>query len=778
MPHHRVGCFNGACCGRAALLVLLEVSRLTLADENTAAKKPNGEMPPTVLKELRSAGKQEEIESAKHASRMDKTVQELAASVKKSVVVITFRGRDGEVRGLGAGFVFDPAGLIATNLHVIGEARPISVELSDGRKFDVEAVHATERSQDLAILKINALDLPALTLGNSDELQEGQTVVAIGNPDGLERSVVSGVLSGRREIDGRMMLQVALPIERGNSGGPLLDLQGRVHGLLTLKSLRTANLGFAVPINGLRPLIEKPNPIPMSRWLTIGVLDSDEWTVLPGARWRQRSGRVFVSGPGGGFGGRSLCLSTLDVPEGSFELAVRVKYEPIDGAAGLVFHADGKDRHYGFYPSNGGVRLSRFDGPDVYAWKVLREVRPKNLNKTGWNALKVRVDKDRMQCFLNDELVIEANDDEYKSGRIGLCKFRHTDAEFKDFQVGVTIEASKPSSEATDRVAKVVDQLRSGSSTDATRDALLSEGSSGIELLEQQAAKLEQQAARVRRLAGDVQLRQTLVEFEKVVSELEDQKFDLFRAGLLISKLDNHELDIDAYLHEVERHARRAKSGLAKEASEAERFSALNRYLFEEQGFHGSRTDYDSKSNSYLNEVLDDREGLPITLSILYMEVAKRMGLRIVGVGMPRHFLARHEPIDGEKQLVDVFERGHLISKEEAKVKYESLSDTPWKETYLDTSSPREMLERMLRNLFSNANSSEDAERMLRYVDALLILKPESGREHFFRAVICYQTQRWSQATKELEWLHSHDNDVSQESLDDLARAIARDSQE
>ena len=304
-----------------------------------------------------------------------KTVQELAAIAKKSVVVVTFIGRDGQRQGLGAGFIVSEDGLIATNLHVIGEARPIRVELHDGRKFDVTTVHATERSQDLAVLKIDARDLPALPLGNSDELQEGQPVVAIGNPMGLERSVVSGVLSARRDIEGRSMLQIALPIERGNSGGPLLDLQGRVHGLLTLKSLKTENLGFAMCVNSLKPLLEKPNPIPMSRWLTIGAMDPEEWSVLPGGRWRQRAGQISVDGPGGGFGGRALCLSTSEMPAIPFEVAVQVKFTPGDGAAGLVFHADGGDKHYGFYPSNGSVRLSRFDGPDVFSWAVLRETR-------------------------------------------------------------------------------------------------------------------------------------------------------------------------------------------------------------------------------------------------------------------------------------------------------------------------------------------------------------------------------------------------------------------
>ncbi len=149
------------------------------------------------------------------------SVEELVKKARQSVVVITVAGRDGGQQGLGSGFIIEPDGLIATNLHVIGEARPIAVHMADGRKFDATSVHASERSLDLALLKIDAKDLPALELGDSDSLKEGQAVVALGNPLGLQHSVVSGVVSGRREIDGRSMIQLAMPIEPGNSGGPL-----------------------------------------------------------------------------------------------------------------------------------------------------------------------------------------------------------------------------------------------------------------------------------------------------------------------------------------------------------------------------------------------------------------------------------------------------------------------------------------------------------------------------------------------------------------------------
>ncbi|HJT78350.1 MAG TPA: trypsin-like peptidase domain-containing protein, partial [Gemmataceae bacterium] len=243
-----------------------------------------------------------------------KTVEQLTEAAQKSVAVVLYTGRDGKQQGLGTGFVVAPDGLIATNLHVIGEARPVTVQLADGKRYEATEVYATDRAADLAVVRIPAKNLPALELGDSDALKQGQAVVALGNPRGLEHSVVSGVVSGRRDIDGRSMIQLAIPIEPGNSGGPLLDMQGRVRGILTLKSLVTENLGFATPVNALKPLLKKPNPVPMAHWLTIGALDPSEWKPLSGAHWRQRAGRIQVEGMGSGFGGRSLCLWQRPLP--------------------------------------------------------------------------------------------------------------------------------------------------------------------------------------------------------------------------------------------------------------------------------------------------------------------------------------------------------------------------------------------------------------------------------------------------------------------------------
>ena len=263
----------------------------------------------------------------KESPSTEKTVEQLAKELRASIVVITGKGRDGRNEALGTGFIVDAKGIIATNLHVIGEARAIEVETADGKKHQVSAVYATDRPRDLALIKIDGKNLPALSLADSDTTKDGQPVVVLGNPLGLKFSVVSGVISGRRDIDGNSLIQIAVPVEQGNSGGPLLDMQGRVLGVVSMKSLVTANLGFAMPINLLKPMIAKPNPIKMDQWVTIGALDSEEWKPIMGATWRQRAGRITVEGAGTGFGGRALCINQNKVPELPYEISVAVKLD-------------------------------------------------------------------------------------------------------------------------------------------------------------------------------------------------------------------------------------------------------------------------------------------------------------------------------------------------------------------------------------------------------------------------------------------------------------------
>lgn len=685
------------------------------------------------------------------------SAEKLAKRLRPSIVVVTFAGRDGKQLGLGTGFVVSKEGLIATNLHVIGEARPISVTLANGKVYPVTTIHATQKSMDLAILKIDAKGLVPLKLAVSKEVQQGRPVVALGNPHGLKFSVVSGVISGRREIDGKPMFQMAIPIEPGNSGGPLVDLQGRVVGVMTMKSLITRNLGFAVEIDALKPLLAKPNPVPIARWLTIGALDEREWTTLFGSDWRQRAGRLLVHGRGGGFGGRSLCLSTKKTPKLPFELAVTVKLKSEDGAAGLVFHSDGNNKHYGFYPTGGKLRLARFEGADVFSWNVLQTVPSQHYRPGEWNTLKVRIEKGRIRCFVNEEQVIDSRDAGFSSGRVGLAKFRETEAEFKRFRMATKLPSDRPSEETVKRVAKLVAGI------DITRppkeelvDKLSGDGVLGTVALADRAKKLEQEAKRLRELAREVHRRTVQRDLSKLL-DTDEEKIDLLQAALLIARIDNDEIEVNAYLAEVDRIVADIRETLKKKADATAKLAAVDKMLFQELGFHGSRTNYYNSSNSYLNEVIDDREGLPITLSVLYMEIARRVGVNVVGVGLPGHFVVRHEPKTGKKQLIDPFDGGKRLSRKEADEMVKSMTGRPLEDKFLATQSKRDILVRMLHNLFGLARNKQDVEPMLSYVDTIILIDPDAGLDRWFRAVLRFQTKRHEEALVDTAWLLKHE---------------------
>jgi regulator of sirC expression with transglutaminase-like and TPR domain len=680
-----------------------------------------------------------------------KTVESIAKEVRDSIVTIRFQGRGGSDQGLGTGFVIGADGLIASNYHVIGEARPVSVELADGSRHDVTEIHASDRAADLAIVRIARQGLAPLALGAPETLADGAEVVAVGNPHGLERSVVAGRVSGKREIDGRSMIQLAIPIEPGNSGGPLLDMEGKVHGILTMKSLVTPFLGFAIGIDQLQPLIDKPNPVAIDRWLTIGTLDAGEWTTTGGARWRQRAGRMGVAGTGTGFGGRSLCLATTEPPPLPHDLAVWVKLDDEDGAAGLVFAADGADRHYGFYPTAGKMRLTRFDGPDVLSWKILDEAPSPHYRPGQWNHLRVRRTADGFSCFVNDTPVFQSTDKGLGEGKVGLAKFRDTKAEFRGFAVGPQLPPAAPPTEQVARIAGMVKDLDGAGAPPAELvAALVGEGAVGDAALAARADALDREAKGMRALMAQVQAKRTV---EALAKEAAAEPIDLFQSALLVAALDNPDLDLAGARHDLDRLAAEVAKGVPEGADDAAKLAALDRVLFQELGFHGSRGDYYNRSNSYVNEVLDDREGIPITLALVYMELAKRLGVAIEGVGLPGHFLVRHAPAGAEPRWIDVFDGATILDRDGVAKLYRDLQGRDLTDDLLAPVGPKAILVRMINNLLSIATREDDAPAMHRYLDAILAVDPESGRDRVMRMLVANRLGRKDAARSDALWL-------------------------
>ena len=170
-------------------------------------------------------------------------------------------------RGEGSGFIVDAEGYILTNHHVVASPEKIRVRLADKRELPAVLV-GSDPSTDLALLKVNARGLPVVPLGDSDNLRVGEWVSAIGNPYRFDHSVTVGVVSskGRKIYDASFdaYIQTDAAINPGNSGGPLINAAGEAVGINSAVSVQGQGIGFAIPINVAREILE-PAPYPRAR---------------------------------------------------------------------------------------------------------------------------------------------------------------------------------------------------------------------------------------------------------------------------------------------------------------------------------------------------------------------------------------------------------------------------------------------------------------------------------------------------------------------------------
>ena len=271
---NRIAAALAALTGVVGFLIGLVAAAGTARRETSAtALKPHPSEPIVLTAEAPSLtgvpGNAGPLDFATVAARVNPAVVNVDAAVRGDV-----RSRSGPRwrrdladdsgaprEGSGSGFFIDSSGYLLTNFHVVDGADRLTVTLGDGRSFRAELV-GVDPAIDIALLKIPSTErLPVAVLGNSASLRPGQWVCAIGNPLGYVHSVTVGVISflGRKLFDPALdaYIQTDAAISLGNSGGPLIDAQGHVVGITTAVSAQAANIGFAIPINQVIPVLEQ-----------------------------------------------------------------------------------------------------------------------------------------------------------------------------------------------------------------------------------------------------------------------------------------------------------------------------------------------------------------------------------------------------------------------------------------------------------------------------------------------------------------------------------------
>lgn len=189
--------------------------------------------------------------------RVKLAISEISVRCSPAIVSIKTKGKDGKEIGMGTGFIISEDGVIITNFHVMESAYQAEVKIGEEVFKEVYLIKGVP-SLDIAIVKINAKNLPVLSIGDSDTLLNGQFIIVLGNPGGFERSVSHGIISAIRSKGNIKIIQMTAPVSIGSSGGPLINEYGEVVGITTLASFFIVqNLNFAIPINYLDKIINE-----------------------------------------------------------------------------------------------------------------------------------------------------------------------------------------------------------------------------------------------------------------------------------------------------------------------------------------------------------------------------------------------------------------------------------------------------------------------------------------------------------------------------------------
>lgn len=235
--------------------------------------------------------------------------------------------------------------------------------------------------------------------------------------------------------------------------------------------------------------------------------------------------------------------------------------------------------------------------------------------------------------------------------------------------------------------------------------------------------------------------------------EIEDDDIDLLRASLTIARSAYPDLDIRNYTTRVEALASKVRSRLTPEMPVVETIRAMNEVLFQEMRFRGNREDYYDPRNSFLNDVLERRLGIPITLSVLYMEVARRIGLPLVGVGMPGHFLLKVYDPEGPHILIDPFNQGAMLNEADCERRMHEIytGEVQFKQEYLLPVSRRQILTRILNNLRHIYMSSRQFRKALTIVDMVLAIHPHSPEDVKQRAMLRFSAGQLAAAVRDFD---------------------------
>ena len=283
-------------------------------------------------------------------------------------------------------------------------------------------------------------------------------------------------------------------------------------------------------------------------------------------------------------------------------------------------------------------------------------------------------------------------------------------------------------------------------------------------------------------MPGNPLVRSMLASFAELVAPSnDDASIDIAAAALAIARSEYPLLDVSYYEHRLEALAQRVHSRIRNNPTARETITLLNRVLFDEEGLRGNRDDYYDPRNSFLNDVLDRKLGIPITLSVVYMDVARRVGFPLAGTGMPGHFLLKHYDVMSGEILIDAFNRGRIVGSFDCQERLDEIysGQVELKPEFLQAVSHREILTRVLNNLRQIYFTQRNFPKGLMVLDLLLAIPPQSPELLRERGLVRLKLDQFLGAARDFgSYLqacpNAEDADDVRETLDMLRQLLAR----
>lgn len=231
-----------------------------------------------------------------------------------------------------------------------------------------------------------------------------------------------------------------------------------------------------------------------------------------------------------------------------------------------------------------------------------------------------------------------------------------------------------------------------------------------------------------------------------------DDSIDLAKAALYIALEEYPNCEPEEYLNALDAMADEVRDRLPAQHYPLRIIQTINRYLYDDLEFSGNEADYYDPRNSFLNEVIDRRTGIPITLSLVYLEVAKRIDFPMVGIGMPGHFLIKPN-FEDAGIFVDAFNGGEILFPEDCQARLSQIYGQPMElqPAFLAPVSSKQLLGRMLGNLKAIYLNQRDAARVMGTIERILLLFPSALGELRDRGILYYQLGRLTEARRDLE---------------------------